>query len=250
MTAISPTTNFFPTPAPFTRWLFREYPAYLRRDVPSLFVEPMAGALDIVQASSWPGEITPPRTWVTNDLDPQWDACTYLADARDPMLYAMIRKDYANGRALGATIDALITNPAFDVADEFAEVAIQQARFVALYLRLSFLEPAKRGRKAEWLRAHPPVDVLVLPRFAHRRNEKGKWGHDNVTCAWMVWRECGPEDDPDTRPRGLVFPPDRVFSELRAETPAYRARVDQLTGYSPSAKAAAKANGDDDAEES
>lgn len=80
-------------------------------------------------------------------------------------------------------VDWVVTNPPFAAAMPILQYAVAHARVgVALYLRLSFLEPTRAC--GPWLEAHPPTRVLVLPR--HSFSGDGKT--DSVTGAWMVWR--------------------------------------------------------------
>ena len=111
----------------------------------------------------------------TNDLDPVCAADTHL-DARHVLAWPVMERD-----------DWVITNPPF--SDEL--VILQRARLsaknVAVLARLSFLEPTL-SRAAFW-QAHPPTDVIVLPRYSFRQNDLGKRQTDSVTCCWLVWRE-------------------------------------------------------------
>lgn len=211
--------RFFPTPWALTRWLFRTV------SMTGLILEPCAGAGDIVTTA---GTCMGNRAWVTSDLDPRWVAADmhphvdYTADARGTALYDAIRRDHG-------PIDHIVTNPAFDHAEEIVDRALHEAQnLVAMYLRLSFLEPKKTGGHAEWLRRHPPTTIMPCPRVAHRRSPKtGEWSTDTMACAWFLW------DNKILTPNALelppwIFPDAQVFQELHDETPAYRAYVDQL----------------------
>lgn len=77
--------------------------------------------------------------------------------------------------------DAFVTNPPFTHALEILENLRSQAPFVALLMRVSFLEPT-RARSA-YLAANPPDMLIVCPRVSFTGDGKT----DSVTCAWMVW---------------------------------------------------------------
>jgi hypothetical protein len=82
----------------------------------------------------------------------------------------------------------VISNPPFKHAAEIVRHAHEFTRRqshggVAMLLRLSFLEPC--DNRGKWLSLNPPSDVIVLPRISFT----GDGRTDNVTCAWLVWRQ-------------------------------------------------------------
>ena len=76
---------------------------------------------------------------------------------------------------------AVVSNPPYSLAQEFAEAALEwvQGGTVAMLLRLNWLEGKKR---APFHRAHP-ADVYVLSR---RPSFNGR-GTDATAYAWFVW---------------------------------------------------------------
>lgn len=90
---------------------------------------------------------------------------------------------YADARIAqyGPGIDAIVSNPPFSSALEITRNCVAQAPFVAMLLRLSFLEPTINRR--EFLSRNPPNTVIVLPRVSFTGDGKT----DSCTCAWMVW---------------------------------------------------------------
>ena len=114
------------------------------------------------------------RELITNDIDHRCAARTHL-DARTPEAWAC------------APVDWVITNPPF--SDELAilEHALAHSHNVAMLARLSFLEPTLT-RAAFWA-AHPPTDVIVLPRYSFRKNDAGKRQTDSVTCCWLLFEQ-------------------------------------------------------------
>lgn len=102
--------------------------------------------------------------------------------------YGMKHVDFLAEKRLWAP--AIVTNPPFNLADEFALHALGLgAEYVALFQRLSWLEGAKRHRKL-W-GPHPPSRVWV---FSSRQtlwrgddpNPRGSGGA--MAFAWFVWR--------------------------------------------------------------
>jgi hypothetical protein len=79
--------------------------------------------------------------------------------------------------------DWIITNPPFSDAYTILrnmEYWLPNAT-IAFLLRLTFLEPTIE--RAEFLKANPPHELLVLPRTSFTADGKT----DSVTCAWMLW---------------------------------------------------------------
>jgi hypothetical protein len=87
----------------------------------------------------------------------------------------------------GGEIDAIITNPPFKLAEQFATAAIKRAKvLVALLVRNGFLESI--GRHDRLFRPNPPSAVL---QFAERvPMVKGRYDPKASTAtsyAWVVW---------------------------------------------------------------
>jgi hypothetical protein len=205
--------EFFPTPAPFTRWLFQRFS--IRGRCADLSV----GYRDLVKDAQAMLDADE-RTWVTNDLDPFWKA-DYHQDAALPDLYTQI------GR-----VDWHIQNPPFSLAVEIAQQCLSHAQVgVAMYFRISMHEVLKSEPRRSWLRDTPPTAILHLPRFGHRRSKKtGEWSTDNVSTCWTVWIK-----DPGVvlgqRPVQIIdYAPEWVLQQLASYTPSYRAEVDALLG--------------------
>jgi hypothetical protein len=87
------------------------------------------------------------------------------------------------------SVDGIVTNPPFMLAEAFAAKAIREAPYVALLLRTNWLiEGAKRGR---WLDTHEPNRVWMsatrLPMM-HRYGWEGKRSTSNTPYCWAVWQ--------------------------------------------------------------
>lgn len=78
-----------------------------------------------------------------------------------------------------------ITNPPFKHEEEILRLALKHSLNVAFLGRLSFLEPTVTRRNF-WGK-HGNVEVVVLPRYSFRLNDRGKRAMDNQTCCWMIW---------------------------------------------------------------
>ncbi len=135
---------------------------YRRLPVIARVAEPCVGTGDLIAG----------RTDVewTNDVDERRDA-TYHLNAASPAAWNTFPR-----------VPWIVTNPPFDVAALILACALDHAiDGVAMFLRLSFLEPTE-GR-AHLLSRRPPTRQLVLPRISFTGDGKT----DNVTCAWFVW---------------------------------------------------------------
>ncbi len=148
---------------------------------------------------------------ITNDLTPSVTAMLY-GDATQRATWdridAAARK--VNGR--DKPIDAVITNPPFMAAFEILQHSRERARiFVAMFLRLSFLEPTidkvrKKGviqGRGEYLEAHPPDALIAVPRISFT----GDGNTDSVICAWMVWYADAYKRAEDYKPIQVVAKP-------------------------------------------
>jgi hypothetical protein len=139
--------------------------------------EPCVGKWHIAQF------LTGARYLATNDIDPAC-AANMHHDARTEAAWP------AFDPVDEWQIDWAITNPPFSDELQILQNALTHSRNVAMLARLSFLEPTiERG--PFWV-AHPPTDVIVLPRYSFRNNDAGKRQTDNVTCCWLIYREGKP----------------------------------------------------------
>lgn len=84
----------------------------------------------------------------------------------------------------------VVSNPPFNLAPRILPLALAHARLgVAMFLRLSYIEPTKgqgkREGRAAWLRANPPQRLINLWRMSFTADGKT----DSVTCAWFIWHK-------------------------------------------------------------
>jgi len=94
--------------------------------------------------------------------------------------------DYFKNAPLDGT-EAIITNPPFKRATEFAAKAISEVPFVALLLRTNFLESTSR---LPFFRNHPPARIWISSRrlpMMHRHGWTGPEAPSNTCHAWFVW---------------------------------------------------------------
>lgn len=134
--------------------------------------------------------------------------------------------DFLSGLPEGVEPAAVIENPPYKHAAEFVRRALEHTPFVAMFLRLTFIEycPARRD-VLDRLR-----DVLVLRRVAFI---EGSNKSDSVPHAWFFWDESsrwkndlsGPEDaalpsgwfERPTKPR-LHQTPETAIARAKGQT--------------------------------
>lgn len=150
-----------------------------------LVLEPAAGSGNLIR---WFRRHGVGRYWAAVEIDEQHrQALEVVSDD-------FVIGDYLT---IPRSADAIVGNPPFSSAFEFAKKAIQEAPIVVLLLRLGFLSS---GRRAPWLQQHTP-SVYVLPE---RPGFVGA-GTDKYDYAWFVW--C--DEDP------IVRVLDRTRKQLR-----------------------------------
>jgi hypothetical protein len=91
-----------------------------------------------------------------------------------------------------AGVEAVVTNPPFRLAAAFAAKAVAEAPYVALLLRLNWLESTGR---LPFFRAHPPARLWVSSRrlpMMHRAGWTGPTAASNVAYAWYIWDRDAP----------------------------------------------------------
>lgn len=159
--------DFYPTPSWATKRLLENV------SIAGNVLECCAGDGAIADALTGQGSLVS-GVW-RNDIDRSWSDLDFNADATDPESW-----DYFHNR----DFDWTATNPPFSHAAQIVPLAYEHSIFgVAMLLRLSYLEPVKD--RGEWLNAHPPTTLIILPRISFT----GDGRTDNVTCAWMVWEK-------------------------------------------------------------
>jgi hypothetical protein len=126
-----------------------------------LITEPCAGNSAIANVLIDSGRLVE-----QHDKDPQFGH--FVSDART-LRYAGLSS-------------AVITNPPYTHAFEIVKNAVEQKKWCAFLLRISFLEPTKKDPRGEWLEKNPPTRIIVQPRHAF----SGK-NSDMATVAWMIW---------------------------------------------------------------
>jgi hypothetical protein len=108
------------------------------------------------------------------------------SDIYDYGLEGAYVSDYLTCTASTAA-QAIVTNPPFKLAQQFAEKAIAEVPYVALLLRLSFLESVSRK---SFFNKHPPSRVWISSRrlpMMHRHLWDGPQAPSNTCHAWFIW---------------------------------------------------------------
>ncbi|CAH1665673.1 MULTISPECIES: hypothetical protein [unclassified Chelatococcus] len=93
-----------------------------------------------------------------------------------------------DGRYPGQGVtQAIVTNPPFKLAREFVERALHECGYVAMLLRLAFLEGTARR---PWFEMRPLARVHVASRrlpMMHRHGWDGPKASSAVCHAWFIW---------------------------------------------------------------
>lgn len=126
----------------------------------------------------------------TNDIDPNREA-DYWEDA------ALIDAVFWDARKY----DWVVTNPPFKQELPILLNALDYCDNVAFLARLSFLEPTYARYDMLWA-MRQPTQIIVLPRYSFRENDKGQKSSDNVTCCWLLFTT-------GATTRGISFSGDR-----------------------------------------
>jgi hypothetical protein len=154
-------------------------------------------------------------------------------------VYASDVHDYGHGYAVGSFLgegadraacpfqpDWVITNPPFNLAQDFLQRGLAEARIgVALLLRLAWLESQKRWQGIYSVTPPHTVAIFVERVPMHR----GRWEPDGVTMtayAWFVWQaSAGAQREsrliwiPPGQRKALEHPDDRRRFAIQDEMP-------------------------------
>lgn len=149
---------------------------------------------------------------ITNDLVPSVTALHY-GDAAYGRTWETLTRYARMRRHAGPEdprfnhgIDWVITNPPFVKAYEILSESLKHARFgVAMFLRLSFLEPT--DERGPLLSQRPPDDLIAVPRISFT----GDGDTDSVICVWLIWYT--PEGFPEYPRKPIV-----VVPKVKADT--------------------------------
>lgn len=107
-----------------------------------------------------------------------------------PTTYAMEATDFLSSDYTDWPCDAIITNPPFNLSEEFIKHALTQANVVAMVLKSQYWHASKRKKL---FYEFPPAYVLALswrPDFLFdQRKEGDKKAAPTMECIWTVWIE-------------------------------------------------------------
>lgn len=109
----------------------------------------------------------------------------YSSDLRSENVYGSPNIDFLNSEIVEA--DALITNPPFNIADQFIEKAVQNYNIVALLLKSQYWHAASRSILFE---NQPPAYILPLtwrPDFLETVRTADKKVGSTMDVCWNVW---------------------------------------------------------------
>jgi hypothetical protein len=117
----------------------------------------------------------------------------YRVMATDLIDYQSPDQDYADWNFLSETsmpaggYDAILTNPPFKHATQFAEKALELCPRVYLLLRLAFLESDGRTALLESGHLHNVYVFRNRLPMMHREGWTGKKSTSNMAFAWFCW---------------------------------------------------------------
>ena len=108
-----------------------------------------------------------------------------LVDYGDPTHF--YRRDFLMEFKVPDGCQAIVTNPPFKLAEEFAAHALELCPRVIMLLRLAFLESERRS---EILESRGLARVYVFRKrlpMMHRWNYEGPKASSAIAFCWMVW---------------------------------------------------------------
>lgn len=123
--------------------------------------------------------------------------------------------------------DWIITNPPFEKAVEFVELALERATLgVAMFVRAGFITG-----KARYRRLFKPFPPTCVAHFAERAPlHKGRWDPEGETATdyvWLVWRKA--PSGALLAPRATVWiPPSRKFLTRRDDVARFGVKVEPV----------------------
>jgi hypothetical protein len=95
-----------------------------------------------------------------------------------------------------AGVEAIVTNPPFKIAQQFLEKALSEVGYIALLMRMNFLESLER---IPLFCECPPSKVWVSSKrlpMMHRYGWAGRRSTSNTCHSWLIWdtrREPAPD---------------------------------------------------------
>ena len=103
--------------------------------------------------------------------------------------YGEAGRDFTWETSLPHSVNAIVTNPPFKIAEQFVERALTlKPDKIALFLRLSFIEGKSRHQRI--FRTHAPTRIWAFPSRVtlYPSGEKGRRDNSGfMAFAWFVW---------------------------------------------------------------
>ncbi len=101
--------------------------------------------------------------------------------------YGIENLDFLSDTFQIGEVDAIITNPPFNLSEDFIRKSLKEARLVAMVLKSQYWHAAKR---LKLFQEFPPSHVLPLtwrPDFLEHERTDGKKGSPTMEVCWTVW---------------------------------------------------------------
>jgi hypothetical protein len=108
-------------------------------------------------------------------------------DIRSEGVYGQPGQDFFKIRY--PEVDAIITNPPFNLAEQFIRKATSEAKTVAMLLKSQYWHAACRISLFKDIR---PAYILALtwrPDFLFKERKNGKKGSPTMEVLWVVWQK-------------------------------------------------------------
>lgn len=111
-------------------------------------------------------------------------------DIRSEGIYGQSGQDFLKVRY--PNVDAIITNPPFNLAERFIRKATNEAKTVAMLLKSQYWHAACRMSLFNYSRPAYILPLTWRPDFLFKERKNGKKGSPTMEVLWAVWqRQAG-----------------------------------------------------------
>lgn len=99
--------------------------------------------------------------------------------------YGVAGVDFLNAEA--GQFDAIITNPPFNVSEEFIRKALKHSEIVCMLLKSQYWHASKRAVLFNSCRPRYVLPLTWRPDFLFDTRDSGKRAAPTMECCWTVW---------------------------------------------------------------